>query len=71
MTPARRVSLADFSRRYLDVGIVACGEKPTSVGVQPSDDSRDGLAEHVFLAMAKPADELTRPYLRTVPLGGR
>ena len=64
MPVVRRVSLADFSRIYLNEKTVALGDKPASARVQMSDASQDGLAEHVFVAMAKPSDELNHLYPR-------
>jgi hypothetical protein len=54
----KRVSLAEFSRLYLGARDAAFDEKQGSVRRQAPTISQDGLAEHVFLALAKPADNL-------------
>ena len=64
--PARRVSLAEFSRLYLAMSTAALSEKPISTRGQTRDVGQDSFAEHVFLAMAKPADALTGPRPRSV-----
>jgi hypothetical protein len=56
----RRVSLADFSRIYLNAKTIALADNRVPVRVQSSDVSQYGFAEHVFVAMAKPTDDLKR-----------
>jgi hypothetical protein len=64
--PVRRVNLAEFSRLYLGSSTVASSERTISVRGRMPGASQDGLAEHVFLAMAKPADNLALSYPRSV-----
>jgi hypothetical protein len=58
----RRVSLAEFSRQYLGASTAACYEKPPAPVLRQIQVRQDGVAEHVFLAMGKPADDLTDGY---------
>jgi hypothetical protein len=52
------VSLAEFSRRYLSAGSAGHAEEPILVLRQVAHVDQNGIAEHVFLAMAKPDDNL-------------
>jgi hypothetical protein len=62
MPPTRRVSLAEFSRRYLCENHPAYDKNLDFILGQALGAGQNGFAEHVFLAMVKPEDNLTARY---------
>ena len=53
------VSLAEFSRLYLIASSAGRADNQTPPLRQLPNISQNGFAEHVFLAMAKPENDLT------------